>query len=172
MKVFLLGMPGSGKTTLGRQLATELGVSFVDLDAAIEKEVGKSVQEIFREQGELAFRKLESATLYQWCNQKDDFVMATGGGAPCYEDNIVVINRSGLSIFLDVPSKIITERILKTNLASRPLFANIHPENLKDNIEFLRSQRISFYRQAHLRIDHEVSTTAVVKLIRKELPLR
>lgn len=167
MKVFLLGMPGSGKTTLGRQLATALQVAFVDLDASIEEEAGKSVQAIFREQGEPSFRKLEAATLQRWCTRKDEFVMATGGGAPCFENNLQVINRSGLSLFLDIPPAVIAERILKTDLVSRPLFANVRPENLKDNIEFLRSQRISFYNQAHVRIESETSVEEIVAMIKQ-----
>lgn len=159
-------MPGSGKTTLGRQVAAALKMPFVDLDAGIEEEAGKSVQAIFREQGEPAFRKLEAAALQRWCSGKNDFVMATGGGAPCFENNLQLINRSGLSLFLDVPPAVIAERILKTDLASRPLFANVRPENLKDNIEFLRSQRISFYRQAHVRVTPEMSVDEVIELIK------
>jgi shikimate kinase len=76
------------------------------------------------------------------------------------------INRAGVSIFLDVPAKEITTRILKTDLSARPLFAGVHPENLKDNIEFMRSQRLSFYRQAQLTVGPGHSAGEVEKLIR------
>jgi shikimate kinase len=108
--------------------------------------------------------------LREWCATEKDFVMATGGGTPCYTDNIQVINRAGISLFLDVTSKLITERILKTDLASRPLFAGVRPENLKDNIEFMRSQRISFYHQAHIRVSPEMSVDDVVTVIRMANP--
>lgn len=166
MKIFLLGMPGSGKTTLGRQLAQAMDLTFVDLDACIEQESGARVSVIFREQGEPAFRALEARILGQWCASEKSFVMATGGGTPCFADNIRIINQAGLSIFLDVPAREITARILKTDLATRPLFAGVHPENLKDNIEFMRSQRLSFYRMAKLTIEPGHTLDQVVGMIR------
>ena len=167
MKIFLLGLPGSGKTTLGKSLATSLGLTFIDLDEAIEKEEGKSIREIFRLHTEEHFRKLESLHLRILCLSEEDFVMATGGGTPCFSDNMALIRQTGTSVFLDVAPKIIAQRILKTDLRSRPLFADLHPENLKDAIEFMRSQRISFYRQAHLTIGPELSTDEVVTVIRR-----
>jgi shikimate kinase len=166
MKIFLLGMPGSGKTTLGRQLAQSMGLPFVDLDESIEQEAGASVPKIFREQGEPAFRRLEARLLGAWCTADKEFVMATGGGAPCYADNMETMNKAGITVFLDVPAKEITARILKTDLSARPLFAGVHPENLKDNIEFMRSQRVPFYRQARLTVGPSQSVAELEKLIR------
>jgi len=148
MKVFLIGLPGSGKTTLGKQLAKNLKVNFIDLDLSIEKLEGKSVQEIFAEKKENYFRELESKTLKDFCSNKDEFVLATGGGAPCFFDNIEAMNASGKTFFIDVPAREIASRLMKTNLTERPLLAKLDPDQLKDKIEFLRSQRISFYKQA------------------------
>ena len=78
-KIFLIGLPGSGKTTLGKQLAALLKLQFVDLDRAIEKSAGMTVEEIFKASGESGFRQLEADELTMWCDRVDSFVMATGG---------------------------------------------------------------------------------------------
>jgi shikimate kinase len=148
MKVFLLGLPGSGKTTLGKKLANALQLPFVDLDKEIEKAEGKPISEIFSEKKEDYFRQLESETLKQWCARPDDFVMATGGGAPCFFDNMDVINRSGKSLFLDVPASEIVKRMTRAGVEKRPLLATQGRDGLKDHIEFMRSNRIRFYSKA------------------------
>jgi shikimate kinase len=168
MKVFLLGLPGSGKSTMGRRLAAGLALPFVDLDEEIEQETGQRVQQIFKEFGESHFRKEEARVLREWCASATDFVMATGGGTPCFHENLTIINQAGSSVFLDVPARIIVERILKTDLSSRPLFAGVHPENLKESIEFMRSQRMPFYRQAHLVVDHQVTSDEISRKLKKE----
>jgi len=168
MKIFLLGLPGSGKTTVGKALSSHLSVSFVDLDEDIEKEAKTTVQQIFRLHKEEFFRKLEAKALQRRCQSSEDFVMATGGGAPCFFDNIARINAAGASVFLDVPASLITKRILKTDLSTRPLFAGTRPENLKDAIEFMRSQRLPFYRQANVTVGPDVEATEIVSLLKKE----
>ena len=153
MKIFLIGLPGSGKTTIGRQLAEKLNLPFVDLDLEIEKLEGKTVQEIFAQKKENYFREVESKVLNNLCSSKVDFVMATGGGAPCFFDNMDAMNRSGKTIFLDVPASEIASRLQKTSLTERPLFSKLSSDQLKDKIEWLRSQRISFYKQAQVAIE-------------------
>lgn len=152
MKIFLLGLPGSGKTTLGKQLSEALRLPFVDLDFAIEQGAGEKITEIFKEKGEDYFRELESAELKKWCFDQEGFVMATGGGTPCFNDNMKWINESGKSIFLDVPARAIARRIKKAEMLERPLLASLRPEELKDYIEFLRSSRIPYYGQAHISL--------------------
>lgn len=169
MKIFLLGLPGSGKTTLGKELAEVCGVPFIDLDAEIEKDERLTIKEIFEQKKENYFRQIESLQLKKWCAAKTDFVMATGGGAPCFFDNVAVINQSGKSIFLDVPASEIARRIMNAAVSDRPLFAKVHPESLKDEIEFMRSQRISYYRQAHLTVSGNVmSAREILGKIKKE----
>ena len=104
MKLFLIGLPGSGKSTIGKELATALGILFVDLDLELEKQEGKKITSIFKNDGENFFRQIESALLKKWCISPSDFVMATGGGAPCYLNNMELIKKSGISFFLDVPT--------------------------------------------------------------------
>ncbi len=172
MKIFLLGLPGCGKTTLGKKLAEALHIPFVDLDAEIEKSENMLIRDIFEKYKEDYFRKVEARELVRWCESADDFIMATGGGAPVFFDNIERINAAGMSIFLDVSAREITRRILLTSLQERPLFAKANSETLKDQIEFMRSQRLQFYRKAKLTItDDSISTTDMVEKIRKEIPL-
>lgn len=152
MKIYLLGLPGSGKTTLGKTLAEALAIPFVDLDAEIEQSEGMTIKEIFEKRKEDYFRKVESAHLKKWSASVNDFVMATGGGAPCFFDNLSIINQSGKSFFLDVPVQEIARRISGTALSERPLLAKANFESLKDHVEFMRSNRLSTYRQAHFII--------------------
>lgn len=147
-KLFLIGLPGSGKTTMAKQVAEYQGLAFVDLDKEIEKSESKKVEEIFAELGEVTFRRIEAEVLKKFCGLTYGFVMATGGGAPCFGNNLELMKASGKVVFLDVPTKEIASRISKQSL-NRPLLKNETPDSMKDRIEFLRSHRISFYRQAH-----------------------
>ena len=166
MKIFLIGLPGSGKTTLGKQLAEKLNLPFVDLDLEIEKKEGKTVQEIFAQKKENYFREMESKILKDFCLSESDIVIATGGGAPCFFDNMMVMNQSGKTIFLDVPASEIARRLQETNLTERPLFSKLSSEQLKDKIEWLRSQRISFYKQAQLVVSNLIPLDQLVKLVK------
>jgi len=97
-KIYLIGLPGSGKTTLGKQVAVKLQADFIDLDSAIEQNEGKSIAAIFKERGEDAFRQQESDLLHHYATSASPFVMATGGGAPCFFSNMDVMNASGVTI--------------------------------------------------------------------------
>ena len=163
MKIFLIGLPGCGKSTLGKQLARHLNVMFIDLDQEIEKSIGLPVREIFKKYGESFFRKHESETLRTISVAETDFVMATGGGAPVFHDNMKFMNATGQSVFLDVPTREITNRILQSNKEERPLLASLAPDELKDKIEFLRSQRNSFYSQAQIIITGLVVLPDLIK---------
>lgn len=165
MKIFLLGLPGSGKTTIGRELARGLSTRFVDLDLEIEKREGRPIPEIFREMKEDYFRKVESAELKLWCDANASFVMATGGGAPCFFDNMDAINRAGKSIFLDVPASEIARRMARTKVENRPTIA-AGKDSLKDHIEFMRSNRISYYSRAtHTFTGTAISAGEILKII-------
>lgn len=166
MKIFLIGLPGSGKTTVGKQLAERVKITFIDLDAEIEKTEEKSVQEIFAEKGENYFRELEARTLRYLCEEKKDFVMATGGGTPGFFDNMKLMNRFGKTIFLDISSPEICARLQKTDLSLRPLFANLNPEQLKNKIDLLRSQRIDFYKQASVTVSADTTLDDIEKRIK------
>ncbi|MEM8967400.1 MAG: shikimate kinase, partial [Bacteroidota bacterium] len=103
LKLFLVGLPGSGKSTLGKQLAEKLDLPFIDLDDIIEAEARQPIRKIFARQGEDYFRRLEQKTLLDTISQNSDFVMATGGGATCFFDNMQKMNDAGTTIFVDTP---------------------------------------------------------------------
>jgi shikimate kinase len=146
MKIYLIGMPGAGKTTLGKRLADELNVRFVDLDQEIENEEQKSVPEIFASLGEDHFRSTESMLLKRWSAGTESFVMATGGGAPCFYDGINVINESGVSIFLHTPLETLIERTYREK--NRPLLASTSRDEIQTKIEALLQRRLPIYQQA------------------------
>ncbi len=151
MKIYLIGMPGSGKSTLGKKLARELLVEFVDLDNEIEKTEGKSVSEIFSGNGEEYFRLTESQVLAHWSALETSFVMATGGGTPCFFNGIQLINETGLSIFLDVPLTQLLSRLEKKT--DRPLLSSSDKKEMEDKLNRLRTSRLSIYQQAHITVE-------------------
>lgn len=99
MRIFLIGFMGCGKSTLGKKLATKLGYDFIDLDYQLEKQMGTSIGNYFAANGEEAFRKLESKTLKEF-DYPINGVIATGGGTPCYFDNMDWMNSNGITIYM------------------------------------------------------------------------
>ena len=102
MKYFLVGMPSCGKSSLAKIIGKEINIQFIDLDKEIEIVEKRSINEIFNLKGEGYFRKIESEVLNSIIKSNKSFIMATGGGTPCYNDNMKIINNNGISIFLDV----------------------------------------------------------------------
>jgi shikimate kinase len=164
MKIFLIGLPGSGKTTIAKQLAKQLPLPYMDLDQEIEKAEMKPISQIFKEKKEDYFRKIESQLLKDWCASDFDFVMATGGGAPCFFDNMKHMNEAGVTIFLDVPTMEIARRVANSKGEERPLLKSNGIDGLKDQIEFLRSNRINVYKQAQKIFTGErITATEIAK---------
>jgi shikimate kinase len=145
--IFLVGMPGSGKSTLGRILAEQLSLSFYDLDAEIERVQGRSITDIFKNDGEEAFRKIESTALLNVIDNNVDYVMATGGGTPCFHDGMQAMQRSGTTIYLDTPLHILVARTKKK--LHRPLLGNNHEARIKK----LFIAREKCYAQASFKLD-------------------
>lgn len=151
MRVYLIGFMGSGKTTVGRKLAKKLHFNFIDTDQMIEEQTGLSVSKIFSQEGEDYFRELERHVLTQTfeCN---NYVISTGGGMPCFYDNMQRLLANGLVIYIKMSSLALFNRIVQSH-KDRPLFANLTREQTKAKIEALLLEREKFYEQAHKKID-------------------
>jgi shikimate kinase len=156
MKIFLVGMPGSGKTTLGLQLAELLLMEFVDLDNLIEEQEGKSIQQMFAEDGEDYFRQVESKLLLEYSGSPKSFVMATGGGAPCYYNGMEVINETGLSVFIDVTIDELLSRVTKHS--DRPLLKTEDREITRNTLSNLLATRLPVYSRAHIVLKNPTIT--------------
>lgn len=149
--VFLWGMMGSGKSTVGEYLKQILQCSILDLDQHLEKSEGKSIGDIFQDNGETYFRRLESSALKALFLQNPPNVIITGGGTPCYEDNAQFMMDRGLTVFIDCPIPIIEQR-LKADPKSRPLLGNHHGDQWKANLYSIFNTRLPVYKQAHITI--------------------
>lgn len=161
MIVYLVGMPGSGKSTVGRELAGRLGVPFIDLDDEIQRETGRSVAEIFADEGEPAFRALEATALTKAATE-DPAVVACGGGVVLEPANRVTLRATGDTIFLDVPIEILHERVRPAE--DRPL---IHAEG---DLERLLAEREPLYREFAARVvDGSGTPTEVARAIEESL---
>ncbi|MBE7179186.1 MAG: shikimate kinase, partial [Mucilaginibacter polytrichastri] len=110
MKVFLIGFMGSGKTTAGKKLAAHLNRPFIDLDHVFERRYGSTIEAYFALYGEDAFRRAESELL-KTTAYPDDAIISTGGGAPCFFDNIEWMNSQGLTIYIELPVKVLADRL-------------------------------------------------------------
>ena len=148
--IFLIGFMGSGKSTLGKNLAETLNYDFIDSDLWIEKEQGISIDSIFSSKGEAFFRELELKFI-QNLNQFNPTIIATGGGLPCFNGNIEKLKEIGMVIYLKVSPEIIFERIKFDD--RRPL---LNKQDDHEKIDFIQNklkERNVFYLQAHFTID-------------------
>ena len=150
MRIYLIGYMGSGKTHLGRKFSKYLGVQFVDMDNYIEKRNYKTIPQIFAEEGEAEFRKKERKALEE-LSEFTDIVIATGGGAPCFFDNIDLMNNSGKTIYLNINPKILAFRLMKSK-TERPLIKGKSKDELIDFIDESLKKRNEFYSQAKYQI--------------------
>lgn len=146
MKVFLIGFMGSGKTTIGKKLANYLKYDFIDLDKLIESKAGMSIVDYFELHGEQAFRELEKDVL-QKTEYPENVIIATGGGAPCFSNNISWMNENGLVAYLSLPAKALASR-LEHSKTDRPLIRHLKGEELIDFISKKLAEREVFYNQS------------------------
>ncbi len=165
MRIFLTGYMGCGKSTIGRKVAALMGMNFIDLDKYIEERNFKSVPDIFAQEGEKAFREKERLALHEVA-QFEDIVIGTGGGAPCFFDNMQQMNEAGITIYLAPDNEILAYRLLKSK-TERPLIAGKSREELMAFIASALEKRAPFYEQSKIVIRgiNDVQPEEVLRLI-------
>ncbi|MES2107631.1 MAG: shikimate kinase [Bacteroidota bacterium] len=149
--IFLIGFMGCGKTTLGKKLASRMGYPFIDLDHVLEAKAGMTIAEYFSTHGEGSFRKLESEILKQ-TDYPENAIISTGGGLPCFFDNMDWINAHGRSIYIQLPPKTLAQR-LSNEKNQRPLLREKQGEELIAFIEQKLNEREIYYKQAGIVAD-------------------
>lgn len=147
MKIILLGYMGSGKSTVAKELASVLDLPFIDLDDYIIDKEKKSIKEIFETKGEIYFRLQESKYLKELLDHSEDAVLALGGGTPCYGNNMELIKKESLSVYLKGGIATICQR-LKSEKQQRPLIASLNEEQLTEFVAKHLFERRNFYEQA------------------------
>ncbi len=171
-RIILVGYMGSGKTTIGRQLAMALGISFYDLDWYIEMRYRRSVAQIFRESGEDGFRQMERNMLHEVA-EFENIVLSCGGGTPCFFDNMQYMNTLAETVYLKARPNVLAMH-LKMGKVERPLIKGKNETDLLAYIEESLAKREPFYAQAkHIvdvnLLDNYDKIQESVSLLRNEL---
>lgn len=166
MKIFLVGMMGAGKTYVGKEIAKKLKLRWYDLDALVEMHEGKSINDIFDEDGEVYFREVE-AKILRWFADNKNFVLSTGGGTPCFHKNMNWMNENGVTLWLDMPIDVIHARLLKEQ-DTRPLIRGLNPEQLTEFLINRRKQRApDYYSKAKIHVSRpEATVQQMIKRIK------
>jgi len=167
MRIYLVGYMGSGKSTLGRKIADLTGMNFIDLDKYIEERCFKSIPLIFEEEGETGFREKEQHSLHEVVHF-ENVVISTGGGTPCFFDNMELMNKTGITIYISPDIKTLACRIVKSK-TERPLITGKSHEELLSFIEEALKTRSPFYEQAQIILSEEnnLHPESVIKAINK-----
>jgi shikimate kinase len=156
---------GCGKTTLGRKLAVELGLTFIDLDTFLEEKYFRTIPQIFQEEGETGFRRKEQNVLHE-VSTFDDVIVATGGGAPCFFDNMEVMNNTGFCIFLDVDTVSLANRLIHAK-TERPIIKGKSLEELHVFIDEMMLKRRPFYEKARYILNgSEIKPDQVIEILK------
>ena len=144
---------GSGKSLISNKLISIKKIKKIDLDFEISKELGLSIPEIFEKRGELFFRKKEKEILERIFSLKEECILSLGGGTPCYYNNIEIINKNSMSIYLRAKVDTLVKRLLEDKIHCRPLINRIPDEQLPEFIGQHLFERNHFYNQAKIIID-------------------
>ncbi|MGB3073971.1 MAG: shikimate kinase [Chitinophagales bacterium] len=149
--IFLIGFMGSGKSTVGKQLAYLLQYDFIDLDEYLQKQEGATITQLFEEKGESYFREQESQYLKSF-HASEKLVLSTGGGAPCFFDNMKWMNENGTTVYLKAVPKLLADR-LKKEKDHRPLLRGKSNDEVIDFINQKLGEREKFYLSAKIIVD-------------------
>ena len=152
-RIILIGYMGAGKSTIGKSLASHLGIPFIDSDHEIEHQVGKSIPEIFETQGEAEFRKLETEFIHT-LSRSESYVLSTGGGLPFFNGNMLFLNGLGVTIYLKNTSGVLAKRIMNSPIV-RPIVKGKSLSELEVFIEENLKLREPFYLQSHTVLTSE-----------------
>ncbi len=164
MRIYLVGFMGSGKSTAGKRLARYAGLQFVDLDKYIEERYCRSVALIFSLEGEEVFRLKERKALEE-VSEFNDVVVATGGGTPCFFDNMDLMNRTGFTLFFDPDARSLTAR-LSVSKTVRPLIQGKSPQELARYVAETLEKRRPYYVKAQFRIgDPDLNPAEILRMM-------
>lgn len=147
MRVFLIGFMASGKSTVGKKLANKIGLPFVDLDDYIEEKYNTTIRLLIYDKGIDSFREIEKQALEILINKYNNVMISTGGGTPCYFNNMDLMNRSGITIYLEVDIPILVNRLMNSK-KDRPLIWGKSREDLTVYAKDLLARRQAYYEKA------------------------
>jgi shikimate kinase len=153
MRIFLTGFMGSGKTTIGKRMAEVIGFDFVDTDQLIEQEQGMLISDIFAAFGEDVFRKQEHDML-QSLLQRNFTIISTGGGTPCFQNNMDLMLAHGKVVYLNTEPCILAKRLIHSHI-ERPLIKGKSMEELQEYITNKLKEREPFYQRADITVSTE-----------------
>lgn len=154
MRYFLTGYMGSGKSTLGKRLARRLGIPFIDLDEHFEEKYRSSITLFFERFGEDSFRKMEHETLLEVIEKHSDAVISTGGGTPCFYNNMDVMNQSGVTIYLRLPASTLAQRLSNSPFRyRRPKLKGLDKSSMLETVSAHLAERQKYYEQSKITIE-------------------
>ena len=165
MRIYLLGFMGSGKSTMGQRVAGLLGVQFLDTDELVEKESGLDINQLFAQQGEHEFRRLETEMLRRTA-EYEKALIATGGGLPLYHHNMDWLTEHGITMYLQWPDQMLISNVLK-NISGRPLLSGLNEEEVQNKLKKLLQDRKPVYEQSAMTLEMAGDVEKDVKLLER-----
>ena len=151
MLIFIIGYMGCGKSSLGHPLSKLFNYKFIDLDTYIEEHNSMSVTKMFHEFGEGYFRRVERDLLINISESEDNCIISTGGGTPCYDDNMDIMNRYGLTVYLDIDADVLSSRLINSK-KKRPLLADKSDDELNEFVVKSVEKREQYYKKSKINI--------------------